>query len=466
MRIPRPAPVGQWKLGTRFAVAFAVVAAVVIALFGSLAYNTAASLIRTDARDEFDSTVESLSSDLSEPQAGRDNISPDSLQVLHSDTFTFQVLRPDGSVAVPVRQGDALEVLPVRQQDRETAAAQEAGVVATRDDSANEEDYRVAAVSLGGGNGAVLVGQRLSPTERILDSLAVQTLVVGLAVLAGAALTGWLVGRGTTGRLVRLTETAEYVTSTGRVDQVTPELGEAGRNEVRRLGRAFNAMLARLASSREEQRRLVQNASHELRTPLTSLRTNASVLQRFDQLDPQARQRLIDDLQGEARELTDLVNELVELATEKRRDEPEQDVELRELAQRVTQRVQRRTGREVTVDADGSVVRGRPSALERALSNPVENAAKFDTDGAHPIEVVIADGRVEVRDRGPGIAEEELGHVFERFYRSPTARGMSGSGLGLSMVADIATEHGGTVFARNREGGGAVIGVHLPTVWE
>ncbi|TQN30162.1 two-component system sensor histidine kinase MprB [Haloactinospora alba] len=466
MRVPRPAPVGQWKLGSRFAVAFALVAALVIALVGSLAYNTAASLIRTDARDEFDSTVESLSSDLSEPQAGRDSISPDSLQVLHSDTFAFQVLRPDGSVAVPVRQGDALEILPVRQEDRETAAEREPGVVATRNDSANEEDYRIAAVSLGGGNGAVLVGQRLSPTERILDSLALQTLVVGLAVLVGAALTGWLVGRGTTGRLVRLTETAEYVTSTGRVDQVTPELGEAGRNEVRRLGRAFNAMLARLASSREEQRRLVQNASHELRTPLTSLRTNASVLQRFDQLDPQARQRLIDDLQGEARELTDLVNELVELATENRRDEPEQDVELRELAQRVAQRVQRRTGREVTVDADGSVVRGRPSSLERALSNPVENAAKFDTEGSQPIEVAIAGGRVEVRDRGPGIAEEELGHVFERFYRSPAARGMSGSGLGLSMVADIAAEHGGTVFARNREGGGAVIGFHLPTLWE
>lgn len=116
------------------------------------------------------------------------------------------------------------------------------------------------------------------------------------------------------------------------------------------------------------------------------------------------------------------------------------------------------------MDADDSAVLGRPGALERAISNPVENSAKFDSEGTAPIEIHIRDGVVEVRDRGPGIAESELAHIFERFYRSPAARGLPGSGLGLSMVHDIAAAHGGTVFAYNREGGGAVIGMRLPTI--
>ncbi|MDD6793027.1 MAG: HAMP domain-containing sensor histidine kinase, partial [Thermobifida fusca] len=237
-----------------------------------------------------------------------------------------------------------------------------------------------------------------------------------------------------------------------------------GRDEVGRLGAAFNEMLGRLAAAKEEQRRLVQNASHELRTPLTSLRTNVSVMKQFDRLSPEAQQRLVDDLQGETRELTDLVNELVSLATETYQDEPVQEVVLREVAERVAARSRRRTGREIIVDADDSAVLGRPGALERAISNPVENSAKFDPEGTAPIEIHIRDGVVEVRDRGPGIAESELAHIFERFYRSPAARGLPGSGLGLSMVHDIAAAHGGTVFAYNREGGGAVIGMRLPTI--
>jgi two-component system sensor histidine kinase MprB len=105
---------------------------------------------------------------------------------------------------------------------------------------------------------------------------------------------------------------------------------------------------------------------------------------------------------------------------------------------------------------------GRPGSLERAVANPVENSAKFDPDGTAPIEIRVRAGAVEVLDRGPGIAPEELGRVFERFYRATVARGLPGSGLGLSMVKEIAQAHGGRVFARNREGGGAAIGFQLP----
>ncbi|MDA2809254.1 HAMP domain-containing sensor histidine kinase [Nocardiopsis sp. RSe5-2] len=451
----------RWRLGTKFAAAFAVVAAAASLLTGTLAYSTASVLIRTDAREQFQATAERLAADVSRPAAELD--AGQTLTFLHSDDFTYPGVTSSGSVAVPVGADRSIEVLPVRADDRAVAAETEAGLVHTREDSANGEDYRIATVSLGGGRGAIQIGQRLSPMERMLDVLALQITVVGAGVLVVAAGAGWLLARRVTKRLVRLTDTAEQVRTTGRLDLVAPE-GGASPDEVGRLGRAFNAMLTRLAGAEAEQRRLVQNASHELRTPLTSLRTNVSVMRSFDRLGPDAQQRLVDDLQGETRELSKLVDELVQLATGTREDEAGADVELGPLAERVADRARRRTGREVVVDADGSTVHGRPTALERALSNPVENAAKFDTESGGPIEIVVREGRVEVRDRGPGIAPEEVEHVFERFYRSDAARALPGSGLGLSMVKEIVHAHGGTVFAANREGGGAIIGFTLPTV--
>ncbi|WP_398695555.1 sensor histidine kinase [Streptomonospora wellingtoniae] len=461
----RVVPVRDWRLGTRFAVSFALVAAVVIALVGSLAYNTAAFLIRTDEQTEFDTTVESLSRDLRGPAMDPFD-GGNGPTLLHSDSFTYQAITPDGGLQVQVRGDQPVRFLPVTDEDRATAAEEQAGAVHTREDAAHGEEYRIATVSLGGGSGAIQIGQRLSPTESMLDSLATQMLGVGGAVLIGAGVAGWLIGRRVTGRLVRLTEAAEYVSATGRLDYPVPggeaSARQAAGDEVGRLGNAFSAMLARLAGSKEEQRRLVQNASHELRTPLTSLRTNVSVMRRFEQLPPEGRRQLVDDLQGETRELTDLVDELVQLATDSREDEQPADVDMSALAERVAARTRRRTGREVAVDADGTVVHGRPGALERALSNPVENAAKFDPDGTEPVEIVVREGRVEVRDRGPGVDEQELEHIFERFYRAASARSMPGSGLGLSMVHDIVSAHGGRVLAANRPGGGAVVGFWLP----
>lgn len=457
---------GSWRLGTRFAVLFALVATVVVVLIGTLAYNTAAGLIRADARQEFEATVEDLSAELVRLAASDRAVSEQTFAFLSSSYFEVQVVWPDGSRTFLVRDPHDIRLLPLAQQDLEIAARAEAGVSAQREQRVGGQDYRVAAVSLGGGQGAVQVVQRLSPVEGLLSRLAQQMVWVGLFVLLAAGGAGWLVGHRLTGRLVQLTEAAEYVSSTGRLDPVTPDREAAGRDEVGRLGQAFNAMLARLVRSKEEQRRLVQNAAHELRTPLTSLRTNASVMRRIDRLPPDAQERLIDDVQGETRELTDLVNELVALATGEHEDEPVRMVVLGETAERVAARTRRRTGRDIVVDADDSAVWGRPNALERAMANPVENAAKFDPQGRDPIEIVVRRGLVEVRDRGPGIDPGELGHVFERFFRASVARGLPGSGLGLSMVRDIAEAHGGRVFARNREGGGVVIGFQIPEAAE
>ncbi|MET7568647.1 HAMP domain-containing sensor histidine kinase [Streptomyces sp. NPDC005492] len=232
----------------------------------------------------------------------------------------------------------------------------------------------------------------------------------------------------------------------------------AGQDEVGLLAAAFGGMLGRLAVAREAQERLVQEAAHELRTPLTSLRTNADVLRRSTGLSRDVRERLLDDVEGETRELTHLVDELVELALARGRDEPERPVELAESARRAARRVHRRTGRLVHLDADDSVVHGCPQALERAVGNLLENAAKFAPDDREPIEVRVRRGEVTVSDRGPGIPAADATRVFDRFYRAGPAHGVPGSGLGLAIVRDVAEAHGGTVFAGPRDGGGAAVG--------
>ncbi len=276
------------------------------------------------------------------------------------------------------------------------------------------------------------------------------------AVVVAAGLFGWWLARRITRRLVVLTSAAEDV---ARTRQLGIQVPVAGLDEVGRLGRAFDRMLGRLAQSEEDQRRLVQDAGHELRTPLTSLRTNISLLRRIDELPPATREELVADLSQEARELTDLVNELVDLAAGQSENEPPQRVDLADLAEDVVGLARRRTGRDVVLRVSGDTTTdGRPGMLQRAISNLVENAAKFDRDGKAPIEVSITGParpgtvRVEVRDRGPGIAEGDLVRIFDRFYRAADARSQPGSGLGLSIVREVAMAHGGAPFAFRREG--------------
>ncbi|MEY2522444.1 MAG: two-component system, OmpR family, sensor histidine kinase MprB, partial [Ilumatobacteraceae bacterium] len=183
-------------------------------------------------------------------------------------------------------------------------------------------------------------------------------------------------------------------------------------------------------------------------------------------LAPEARQQLVADLDSETKELTALVNELVELATDRRDDEPAQECDLAALCEQAAARVRRRTGREITVVGDGSLVSCRPSAIDRAVINLIDNAAKFSAAGsssASVIEVDVKQGRVAVSDRGPGIPVDDLTHIFDRFYRSIGSRSLPGSGLGLAIVRDIVESHGGTVFAVAREGGGSTVGFTLPT---
>ncbi len=449
------------SLRVKLAMALAVLAAAATVAVGVWSYVGTADRLRSEVDRSLDEAARGIAE-----RAGREGVvvqpprhGPDEGSLDYRPAsfqqILVQVVGADGSV---VLAPEGL-LLPVGQADVALAAARDPSPWVRRDASVDGEPYRMLTLPLGGGQGAVQLARSLAETDRLLDSLRNRTIVAVILVIAAAAALGWLVATQVTRRLVRLTSAAEEVAASGRLDVPVPE---GGTDEVGRLGTAFDEMLAALARSRDAQQRLVQDAGHELRTPLTSLRTNVAVLRRYEALPPAERARLLADLDGETRELTLLVNELVELATEQREDEAEEDVELGALVERVAERARRRSGRTVLVDADDSALAGRPAALERAVSNLIDNAAKFDDGDASPVEVTVRRGRVTVCDRGPGIDHADLPHVFDRFYRAVPARSRPGSGLGLAIVRDVAEAHGGHVFAEAREGGGACVGFEVP----
>jgi two-component system sensor histidine kinase MprB len=374
----------------------------------------------------------------------------------------------DGAVQVLDQHGDPLPrlstvSLPIDEGDRAIAAAS----TGTRFHTVVAGPTRYRVLTVGGQTGervgAVQIGRDLTESDAILRNLRRRLILVALLGTAAATVVGLGVAGGLVRPLRRLTAAAEHVARTQDLGaapaMVAPGREGKGSDEVGRLAASFSTMLGALATSREQQRRLVMDASHELRTPLTSLRTNVELLRRAPDLAPADRDSLLADLEREVSELGALSAELVELATASHRDEEAvASVDLATLAETVAARYRRRSGRAITVTGEPTaVVTGRASQLERAITNLVDNAIKFSPAG-EPVVIDIAPGAVRVLDRGPGIPVADRPHVFDRFYRSVTSRDAPGSGLGLAIVADIVSAHGGSVTVADAPGGGAAVG--------
>ncbi len=421
---------------------------------GLFSYRTTAEQVS----DQIDRSLEVTASNLANPRTRRTRggLAAARRELISDSDTMFQVLDAEGE-----RVGTAGTDLPVDALDRAVAGADEPRQV-TRDVVVDDQPARMLTVGGdrgAGRQGALQVARLLTESHLLLEQLRTRILLASAAVVIATALLAWLIARQVTQRLVALTGAAEKVAATGSLDLAVPVSGD---DETGRLGAAFNQMLAALARSKSDQQRLVQDAGHELRTPLTSLRTNIYTLRHADRLDDRQRGQALDDLESETAELTRLINEVIELATDRRGEEAEEQIALDELVERVAGRAAQRSGRAVLVNTDRCIVSGRPMALERAVGNLIENALKFDHSG--PVVVSCGHGRVEVADRGPGLDDADLPRVFDRFYRSTAARSLPGSGLGLAIVADIVAQHGGTAEARNRDGGGAVVTMTLPTI--
>ncbi|WP_433038326.1 ATP-binding protein [Actinomycetospora sp. CA-053990] len=463
------------NLRTRLALSFALVAAVVAGLVGVLSFHAASDRVIGEIDTQLRSATTAIASGQTQILApvpasrsgdagggrggggsggdgdgGRDGDGPR----IAGRQLVAQAVTADGAVQAI---GGLPVTLPITDAERSLAASGTAGDTQVVEVDVGSDTFRVLTTALGDGRGALQVAADVDEAEDVLTGVAIEIALVSLGVLVVAAAAGWLLAWRITRRLKTLVGVAEQVTASGELDLQVPV---GGKDEVGRLSASLNTMLDRLAAARADQERLVQDAAHELRTPLTSLRTNASVMRRFAALSPTARDRLVDDVVGETRELSHLVDELVELSLSSRgpQDRGDEPVDLAEAAEHAAERVRRRTGRQIHVDGDGSVVRGSRHGLGRAISNLVENAAKFDADGHEPIHVNIRNGVVTVTDQGPGIAAGDAHRVFDRFYRADVSRGLPGSGLGLSIVREVAESHGGSPFVADAPDGGARVG--------
>ena len=427
----------RWKI----AIAVGAMAALATLAVGLLSYRLARDRMYAEIDVSLTEAVENVRSDLRPPDG--DGRGPDPV------FYQTQVLGPDGSVRfppTPAWQPDSQALAVVGWPRR--SVVDNVTIDATR--------YRVRTTGLD--NGAVQVARPLTEVDRVLRSFRTRVAVLVVLVTASATLLGSLIAARVTATLRRLTAAADTVRTTGRFDVSVPT---SGNDEVSRLGLAFGSMLESLDQSRAEQQRLVEDAGHELRTPLTSVRTNLDVLRRHPGLAEDERARIVTDLHGEVEEMVELVDEIVTVAAGVATDEAVTEFSLGDLTRRVVERFARRTGRQFAISADESPVQAQQSAIERAVSNLLDNAAKFDASGA-AVDVRVDAGEVSVIDHGPGFPADELPFVFERFHRATTAQSMPGSGLGLAIVRDVITRNGGSVHAANRLGGGAVVGFRLP----
>ncbi|UGQ13716.1 HAMP domain-containing histidine kinase [Yinghuangia sp. ASG 101] len=312
---------------------------------------------------------------------------------------------------------------------------------------------------------AVSIARPLTEIDDSLDNLALLLLAVSGVGILGAATTGVLVARSALKPVDRFTDVVEHIARTEDLDLSLPV---EGKDEIARLSRSFNAMTGALKASRERQTALIADAGHELRTPLTSLRTNTDLLLMSEEqgrpLPDTDKQRLLRNVRAQLRELSGLVGNLLDLA----RPDPARNAPVRgvvpwhTVVEHAVERAKLR-GQDVAfaVHLEPWHVRGDDQELERAVLNLLDNAVKFGPpDGT--IDVVLHEGELTVRDHGPGIDPADAPHVFDRFWRSASARALPGSGLGLAIVARTVHESGGTVGLEPAPGGGTLARVRLP----
>jgi two-component system sensor histidine kinase MprB len=442
-------------LRNRVSVAAALGVLIVVAAVSAVLYFVYAASVHSrvdatliDAAQQASSVV----TQIKQSAAGTSGSSPDFQRPVTVGSVELQLSNGPAAVGQPGQFG------PLNSQDVAVAEGAQPPYFANLDDGGRL--FRVYTAAMPGGSDAGLV-RASRPTDADDGTLRDAALLLA-ALTVGAAGVTYGAARLTAGRILRpiaeLTATAEHITQTR---DLTPRLGFTGTNgdgtsdEVGRLSSSFGTMLAALHESVTAQRQLVADASHELRTPLTSLTTNLDLLEDGAGLaDPQAP-ALVRAAREQASELDQLITDLLDLARYRESAPHRETVRLDLLTAQAVHRLGQR-GQHAVIEAELSpcLVHVDPAAVDHAVGNLIDNAVKWSPPGA-AVRVVVANGQVVVSDHGPGIADEDLPHIFERFYRAPDARGLPGAGLGLAIVGSVAQANEGTVEVRAGPAGSA-----------
>ncbi|QKW08167.1 HAMP domain-containing histidine kinase [Streptomyces sp. NA04227] len=443
----------------------ALLVAASVALAVAVAASACWLLTRAQLRDELDDSLRNTTAPGGYLRALQESCVSDS-RTGHDAPPAFayiQTVQQDGSRCV----ASGSKAVRVGAEDQEVALGLRSDALHDARTADGEEVRVYTQISQSAvGAIAVSISRPLSELDQSLNRLALLLAAVAGLGVVGAGVAGLWVARTGLRPVDELTGAVEHV---ARTEDLAVQIPVDGDDEIARLSRSFNAMTSALASSRDLQQQLIADAGHELRTPLTSLRTNVDLLVRSEEsgraLPAADRRALLASVRAQMTELASLIGDLQELSrpdTGKDGGGRAEVVALHKLTTTALDRVRLR-GPELTLDStlDPWYVRADPPALERALVNILDNAVKFSPPGAH-VEVTLTGGELRVRDHGPGIPADELPHVFDRFWRSPTARSLPGSGLGLSIVARTVRQCGGEVTLRPAQGGGTLVTVRIP----
>jgi two-component system sensor histidine kinase MprB len=425
-----------------FRTRIALVAAAAVAVAVVVASLVVYFVVRNQLRGSVDAALRTRQAEISSEPPDRVFLAPGPD---FSERGYVQLLGPSGTCRA---RGGGECLLPVTRTARDVAGGDRGDYFSDIDVSG----YHLRVLTFRYAPGyAVQIERPLTEVDRSLSRIRWFLLLIAAGGVAVATGLGLAVSRTALGPVRRLTRATENVTETGDLSQ---RIDTEGADELSRLAESFNTMLGALEESTSSQRRLVADASHELRTPLTSLRTNIEVLASERSLPDQERKRLLHDVVEQLGEMTTLIGGLIELARDQQQPEEAEDVRLDLLTASAVERARRnRSGVTFNTDLQESLIHGVPASIERAVVNLLDNAAKWSPSGGE-VDVSVRDGTVTVRDHGPGIDEEDLPFVFDRFYRARSARRLPGSGLGLAIVKQVADTHGGTVVAERPEGGG------------
>ena len=451
------------SLRSRLASLTGISVAAAVLLVGSTAYLSTRISLRDQRDRELLSAARTTAAIINSDIRNLDNLGPGlgtSQELLAVTTSTGETIQAGKqSLALAPEAG---EVAVARMQQGHRARSVKLG---------DGQQYRLVSVPVRARDRAgqpqsyaILYARPLTSLDTTLNSLWLVIALSGLVGILTTTLTALWMAQTALMPVRRLSTAVKNVTQT---DQLNP-IRIYGRDDLGELTRSFNLMLKSLQTSREQQRQLIADAGHELRTPLTSMRTNIELLVADDKsgmLPEGARSEILDDVSAQLGEFSALVGGRVALTRDDYLQRQPEKLDLSEVVEAALARAARR-GPNITFHTtlEPVPILGDAPTLERAITNLLDNAVKFSpSDGEIWVELTSA-GVLTIVDSGPGVADEDLPHIFDRFYRSDRARNTPGTGLGLAIVTHTVEAHGGSVRAGNQPGAGAKFTMRLPVL--